>query len=104
VQNKFIGDFCVWIIKSLFLQYSLNTAMQTSIVDRLLKNMGNMHELGRQRAFELGNPFYAQFEEDGEYWRKEMPTGEKYLVTIEVIMDDNDMPVRIKDSIIKKLD
>lgn len=63
-----------------------------------------MHELGRQRAFELGNPFYAQFEEDGEYWRKEMPTGEKYLVTIEVIMDDNDMPVRIKDSIIKKLD
>jgi hypothetical protein len=33
--------------------------MQTSIVDRLLKNMGNMHELGRQRAFELGNPFYA---------------------------------------------
>lgn len=63
-----------------------------------------MHELGRQRAFELGNPFYAQFEEDGDYWRKEMPTGEKYLVTIEVIMDNNDMPVRIKDTIIKKLD
>ena len=30
-----------------------------SIVDSLLKNMGNMHELGRQRAFELGNPFYG---------------------------------------------
>ena len=75
----------------------------TSIVDRLLKNMGNMHELGRQRAFELGNPFYAQFEEDGEYWRKEMPTGEKYLVTIEVITDDRDMPVEIKDTVIKKL-
>jgi hypothetical protein len=74
-----------------------------SIVDRLLKNMGNMHELGRQRAFELGNPFYAQFEEDGEYWRKEMPTGEKYLVTIEVIMDENDMPVDVKDTIIKRL-
>ena len=50
-----------------------------SIVDRLLKNMGNMHELGRQLAFELGNPFYAQFEEDGPYYRKEMPTGEKYF-------------------------
>ena len=75
-----------------------------SIVDRLLKNMGNMHELGRQRAFELGNPFYAQFSEDGEYWRKEMPTGEKYLVTIEVIMDGHDMPVEIKDTIIKKLE
>lgn len=63
-----------------------------------------MHELGRQRAFELGNPFYAQFEGDGDYWRKEMPTGEKYLVSIEVIMDDNDTPVQIKDTIIKKLD
>jgi hypothetical protein len=76
----------------------------TSVVDRLLKNMGNMHELGRQRAFELGNPFYAQFKEDGEYWRKEMPTGEKYLVTIEVIMNEHDMPVEIRDTIIKKLE
>lgn len=74
-----------------------------SIVDRLLKNMGNMHELGRQRAFELGNPFYAQFEEDGGYWRKEMPNGEKYLVTIEVITDDNDIPIEVKDTIIKKM-
>jgi hypothetical protein len=75
----------------------------TSIVDRLLKNMGNMHELGRQRAFELGNPFYAQFEEDGGYYRKEMPTGEKYLVTVEIIYDEHDMPVEIKDTVIKKL-
>ncbi len=75
----------------------------SSIVDRLLKNMGNMHELGRQRAFELGNPFYAQFEEDGGYWRKEMPTGEKYVVEIEVIMDENDIPVEIKDTIIKRI-
>lgn len=75
-----------------------------SIVDRLLKNMGNMHELGRQRAFELGNPFYAQFEEDGPYYRKEMPTGEKYLVTVEIIMDENDMPVEIKDTVYKKLE
>ncbi|MGZ3755164.1 MAG: hypothetical protein ACXVAY_05690 [Mucilaginibacter sp.] len=74
-----------------------------SIVNRLLKNMGNMHELGRQRAFELGNPFYAQFEGDGEYWRKEMPSGEKYLVEIKIITDDHDMPVEIKDKVIKKL-
>ncbi len=74
-----------------------------SIVDRLLKNMGNMHELGRQQAFERGNPFYAQFEGDGEYWRKEMPTGEKYLVTVEVIMDENDKILGIKDTIVKKL-
>jgi hypothetical protein len=75
-----------------------------SIVDRLLKNMGNMHELGRQRAFELGNPFYAQFEEDGEYWRKEMPNGEKYLVTVEVITDENDMPVEVRDTVVKRLE
>ncbi len=65
--------------------------------------MKNMHELGRQRAFELGNPFYGQFAEDGGYWRKELPTGEKFLVTIEVISDENAMPVGIKDTIIKKL-
>jgi len=76
---------------------------ENSIVSRLLKNMGNMHELGRQRAFELGNPFYAQFAEDNGYWRKEMPTGEKYLVTIEVITDEHDMHISIEDAIIKKL-
>lgn len=75
----------------------------TSIVDRLLKNMGNMHELGRQRAFELGNPFYAKFTEDGDYYRKELPTGEKFLVTVEILTDENDMPVKVKDTIIKKL-
>ncbi len=74
-----------------------------SIVDRLFKHMGKMHELGRQRAFELGNPFYAQFKEDGGFWRKELPTGEKYLVTIEVIFDEHDMPVDVKDTVIKKL-
>ncbi|WP_121200986.1 hypothetical protein [Mucilaginibacter gracilis] len=76
----------------------------TSIVARLLKNMGNMHEMGRQRAFELGNPFYAKFEEDGGYYRKELPTGEKYLVTVEIVYDDNDMPIQIIDTIIRKLD
>ncbi|WP_295721894.1 hypothetical protein [Mucilaginibacter sp.] len=75
----------------------------THVVDRLLENMDNMHELGRQRAFELGNPFYAQFEEDGGYWRKELPNGDKFLVTIEVITDENDMPLRIKDHVVKQL-
>lgn len=75
-----------------------------SVVSRLLRNMGNMHELGRQRAFELGNLFYAQFKEDGEYWRKELPNGDKYLVSIEVVMDEQDMPMQIKDTIIKKND
>ncbi len=78
--------------------------MEPSIVDRLLKNMSNMHELGRQQAFELDKPFYGKFTEDGGYWRKEMPTGEKYLVTIEVIFDENDMPVNVKDTVIKKLE
>ncbi|HEY5328231.1 MAG TPA: hypothetical protein VIJ27_14605 [Mucilaginibacter sp.] len=77
---------------------------ETSIVDSLLQNMGNMHELGRQRAFELGNPFYGLFREDGGYYRKELPNGEKYLVTVEIIMDENGMPVEVKDTIVKKLD
>lgn len=75
----------------------------SSVAERLLRNMNNMHELGRQRAFELGNPFYGQFTEDGGYWRKELPNGEKFLVTIEVISDGHGMPVEIKDTIIKKL-
>jgi len=76
----------------------------SSLADRLLKNMDNMHELGRQRAFELGNPFYGQFAEDGGYWRKELPSGEKFLVSIEIISDENGFPVEIKDTIIKKLE
>ena len=75
-----------------------------SVVERLLKNMGNMHELGRQRAFELGNPFYAQFEEDGGYWRKELPTGEKYLVILDIVYNDAGVPIEVKDTIIRKLD
>ncbi|WP_442589897.1 hypothetical protein ACSBL2_01420 [Pedobacter sp. AW31-3R] len=74
-----------------------------SIVNLLLKNMGNMLELGRQRAFELGNPFYAQFKEDGEYWRKELPNGEKYVVSMEIIYGEHNKPVDVKDTVIKKL-
>lgn len=76
----------------------------SSVLERLLQNMTNMHELGRQRAFELGNPFYGKFKEDEGYWRKELPTGEKFLVAIEVIYDKQGMPVNIKDTIIKKLE
>ena len=72
------------------------------IVDRLLTNINNIHELGRQRAFELGNPFYFKLENDGENYHKELPTGEQYLVSIKVIMDDNDMPVRIEDTVLKQ--
>jgi hypothetical protein len=72
-------------------------------VDRLLTNINNIHELGRQRAFELGNPFYAKYKGDGEYYRKELPTGELYLVKVKIIMDENDMPVKIEDTIIKQL-
>ena len=73
------------------------------IVDRLLANMDNIHELGRQRAFELGNPFYAKYEGDGEYYRKELPSGEQYLVKVEIITDENDLPVRVKDTIVKQI-
>jgi hypothetical protein len=30
-------------------------------LEKLLSNIDNIHELGRQRAFELGNPFYAKY-------------------------------------------
>ncbi|MEO8853926.1 MAG: hypothetical protein ABI359_09110 [Ginsengibacter sp.] len=76
----------------------------SSVVEKLLQNMTNMHELGRQRAFEIGNPFYGKFTEDGGYWRKELPTGEKFLVTIEVISDQNGMPVSIVDTVVQKLE
>jgi hypothetical protein len=76
---------------------------RSSIVDKLLANIDNIHELGRQRAFELGNPFYAKCEGDGEYYRKELPSGEQYLVKVEIITDENDLPIRIKDTVIKQI-
>lgn len=76
---------------------------RSGIADLLLTNINNIHELGKQRAFELGNAFYAKYEGDGEYYHKELPTGEVYLVSVEIIMDENDMPVEIKDTIIKQI-
>ena len=65
--------------------------------------MNDIHELGRQRAFELANPFYAKYEGDGENYTKEMPSGERYLVSVKISFDVNDMAVKIDDPIIKKL-
>ena len=73
------------------------------LIDRLLANINNIHELGKQRAFELGNPFYVKYKGDGDYYHKELPTGEKFLVQVNVITDDNDMPIRIEDKIIKQI-
>lgn len=73
------------------------------LVDRLLMNINNIHELGRRRAFELGNPFYAKYEGDGELYHKELPSGEQYLVSVKIITDENDMPVRVEDTVIKQL-
>jgi hypothetical protein len=72
-------------------------------LEKLLANIDNIHELGKQRAFELGNPFYAKYEGDGEYYTKELPNGERYLVSVEIIVDENDMPVQVKDTVIKRL-
>ncbi|TCD07567.1 hypothetical protein EZ449_13560 [Pedobacter frigidisoli] len=74
-----------------------------SIVDKLLEVNTNMDELGKQLAFERGNPYYAQFSEDGGYWRKELPTGEKFVVEVEIICDDQGMPKEIKDTIIRQI-
>ena len=75
----------------------------SEFVDHLLENINNLHELGRQRAFELGNPFYAKYKGDGDFYRKELPTGEQFLVKIEIVMDENDMPVKIKDTFIQPI-
>lgn len=72
-------------------------------VERLVKNMDNMYLLGKQRAFELGNPFYAKYKEDGEFYHKQLPTGEEFLVKVKIIVDETGMPVKIEDTIIKQL-
>ncbi len=72
-------------------------------VDRLLSNISNIHELGRQQALELGNPFYAKYEGDGNYYRKELPNGDQYLVTVKIITDSEGMPVKVEDTIVKQL-
>jgi len=75
----------------------------SEFIDQLLENIDNLHELGRQRAFELGNPFYAKYSEDGDFYRKELPTGEQFIVKINVVMDANDMPSEIQDTIVQQI-
>jgi hypothetical protein len=76
---------------------------RSSLVNRLLENIDNIHELGRQRAFELGNPFYAKHKGDDELYRKELPTGEQYLVKVEIITNNDGLPIEVKDTVIKQL-
>jgi hypothetical protein len=74
------------------------------------QNLNTIHELGRQRCFELGNPFYFQDAADsqepgnekGNYYRKELNTGEMYLVSLEVT-EGKDQSFSFKDTVIRKI-
>jgi hypothetical protein len=77
---------------------------------KMLENLNTIHELGRQRCFELGNPFYFQDAADSQepgnendnYYRKELYTGELYLVTLDV-KEGKDQSFTIKDTVIRKI-
>ena len=79
-------------------------------VYRLLQNLDVLPELGRQRCFELGNPFYfkdsADKNEPGNendvYYRKEMPTGELYLVKMHVKAGPG-QSYKIEDTVIRRI-
>jgi hypothetical protein len=76
----------------------------------LLKNLEILPELGRQRCFELGNPFYYQDfadarepgNERGTFYRKELPSGELFLVTLE-INEIKGETYSVKDTIIRQI-
>lgn len=72
-------------------------------LDKILSNLNNFAELGRQRAFELGNPYYYQLDQDGDYWRKEMPDGRLFLVLFEIKYDGYGHPIEIVDTFQKLL-
>jgi hypothetical protein len=81
--------------------------MEAELENKLLAGVNTIHELGRQRCFELGNPYYSQFREDQDgknsnYYRKEMPTGEIYLVNSVIIFNDG-VPIDINDTVIRQL-
>jgi hypothetical protein len=77
---------------------------------RMLENLNTLHELGRQRCFELGNPFYFKDaadnnepgNEEGKYYRKELNTGELYLVSLEV-QEGKGQSYSFKDTVIKRI-
>ena len=81
-----------------------------SRVHKMLENLNTVHQLGRQRCFELGNPFYFQDEDDNNepgnegcnYYRKELNTRELYLVSLE-ISEGKDWMFSFKDTVIKRI-
>lgn len=76
----------------------------------MLSNLEVIWEMGRQKCFELGNPFYYKDADDEGipgnerdiYYRKELPSGELFLVTIQVEEVNGDT-YSIKDTIIRQL-
>lgn len=74
-----------------------------SKIDSLLKNLTNLHELGRQRAFELGNPYYSEHSGDGGDLRKELPTGEVFFALVECVYDENGYPTKVVDVYLKPI-
>ena len=72
-------------------------------VEKLLQNLNNLHELGRQRAFELGNPYYSKQSCDGGYLRKELPTGEVFLALVEYRYDANGYPIEVIDTYLEPI-
>jgi len=83
----------------------MNTSAQ-----RMLTHLELLPELGRQRSFELGNPFYYQDAADANepgnearsYWRKELPSGEIFLVTLQY-EEINGETYSLKDTVIRQL-
>lgn len=75
-----------------------------SLIERLLSNLNNFADLGRQRALELGNPFYFKDANDGNYWRKELPNGDIFLISLEIEFNDKGFPIKIIDTFKKKID
>lgn len=72
-----------------------------NITDTLIQGIKNIHQIGRQKCFELGNPYYCKEQGDGEHYTKELPTGEKYLVNVEILYDETGSATGIKDEILK---
>jgi hypothetical protein len=79
-------------------------------VHLLLENLNVLPELGRQRCFELGNPFYYQHSEDKNepgnekdtYYRKELPSGELYLVELEIVRGQG-QTYQFNDTVIRRI-
>jgi hypothetical protein len=79
-------------------------------VHRMLQNLNVLPELGRQRCFELGNPYYYQHSADknepgnanDNYYRKELPNGEIYLVQLDIVRGEG-QPYQFNDTVIRRI-